>query len=561
MSGAQAGVLGAIAILVLTIIVRRLLPGGTRTFELLQRLRRAREAAREIGLADAYHRALEADVETERPEATDRNSTFDQPASVDDRTWTDLDLDDVFLKIDRTVSQVGRQYLYRLLRTPSDDRAVLERRDAAATRLAEDPSLAERIRKALVPLADYRSGQLVNLMFGDLPRRPAFAWIFVVLTVSSIALIAAVPFWPRAFIAWVAVCVTNIVVQVAYKPRLRRFIAAIHEVPKFVHAATRLGAISIPELAFATHELSPNAHRLRTLKRATGWLMFEPDETNELMASVYEYVNMILLLDVNAFMLVVGALETLRPVMRATFEALGKLDALQATAAWRAELDRWSRPRFIEQGKRLAADQVYHPLLASPVANSIEIRGRGVLITGSNMSGKTTFVRTLGVNAVLAQTLFTVCADLWQAPMLIVRSSIGRSDSILEGRSYYLAEVEAVRSLIVSKQDGRRHLFLLDEIFRGTNTPERVAAGYAVLRYLNRGDDIVVIATHDVELVGLLGDTYDVHHFREEIGNGAITFDHRIRSGPSSTTNAIALLGLLGYPAELVADARSQLGR
>jgi DNA mismatch repair ATPase MutS len=246
--------------------------------------------------------------------------------------------------------------------------------------------------------------------------------------------------------------------------------------------------------------------------------------------------------------------------MRATFDALGYLDAAQSIAALRAEPDRWCRPEFLGREKTLRTEAVYHPLLASPVANSIEIIDRGVIITGSNMSGKTTFVRTLGVNAVLAQSLFTVRADRWQAPMLAVRTSIGRNDSVIEGKSYYLAEAESVRSLVAARGDGVQHLFLLDEIFRGTNTPERIAGGYAVLAYLNRGDDIVVVATHDVELIGLLGNAYDTYHFREEVNDGAITFDHRMRAGPSSTRNAIALLAALGYPAELVADATAQLG-
>jgi DNA mismatch repair ATPase MutS len=559
MGGTEAGVLGAIGLVLLTAIVRQLLPGGTRTFQLLRRHRLAREEAREIGSASDYHTRIETEKQ-DRPGQAAREA-LDSPPSIDDRTWIDLDLDEVFLKLDRTASQVGRQYLYHLLRTPLHDRAALGQRDAAASRLAEDAELVARVRGALDPLADDRSAQLVYLMFGTLPARPRFAWLFVLLTVASVASIVAVPFWPRAFIGWVAVCVANVVVQIIYKPRLQRFIAAIHEVPKFVRAATTLGAIDVPELGFATHELSANAHQLGLLKRASGWLMFEPGQTNELIASVYEYVNIIFLLDVNAFMFAVGALEKLRPVMRATFASLGELDSMQSIAAWRSELGKWSRPELVDDGKRLTADQVYHPLLEAPVANSIDIQDRGVLITGSNMSGKTTFVRTLGVNAVLAQTTFTVCADSWRTPMLGVRTSIGRADSIVEGKSYYLAEAESVRSLIAAKDEQQPHLFLLDEIFRGTNTPERVAAGYAVLRYLNRGDDLVVVATHDIELVGLLSDAYDVHHFREEIGDGTIAFDHRIRSGPSSTTNAIAMLGLLGYPPELVADAHAQLGR
>jgi DNA mismatch repair ATPase MutS len=108
---------------------------------------------------------------------------------------------------------------------------------------------------------------------------------------------------------------------------------------------------------------------------------------------------------------------------------------------------------------------------------------------------------------------------------------------------------------VLAKARGAQHLFLLDEIFRGTNTTERIAGAYAVLRYLNRGLDIVVVATHDVEVLDLLDGAYVPLHFREQITDGALTFDYRIRPGPASTRNAIALLELMQFPEDLVSDA------
>jgi DNA mismatch repair ATPase MutS len=98
-------------------------------------------------------------------------------------------------------------------------------------------------------------------------------------------------------------------------------------------------------------------------------------------------------------------------------------------------------------------------------------------------------------------------------------------------------------------------LVLLAIALRGTNTTERVAAGRAVLAFLNRGMDLVLVATHDIEVIELLDGTYDAHHFREQIADGSMTFDYRIHPGPSSTRNAIAMLELLEYPEELVAEA------
>ncbi|HEU5174927.1 MAG TPA: hypothetical protein VFT96_09255, partial [Gemmatimonadaceae bacterium] len=237
------------------------------------------------------------------------------------------------------------------------------------------------------------------------------------------------------------------------------------------------------------------------------------------------------------------------------FEAIGYLDVVQSIAAWRATLPVWCTPQFTEARKHLAVDGLVHPLVADAVGNALDVDGTSVLITGSNMSGKSTFIRALGVNAVLAQSFHTACATRWCGPMLHVRTSIARSDSVMDGKSYYLAEVESVGELVHAKATGRQHLFLLDEIFRGTNTTERVAAGAAVLSYLTRGDDLVVVATHDLEVIDLLGDAYESYHFREHVEDGALTFDYRIRRGASSTRNAIALLAAMRFPEQLVADA------
>jgi hypothetical protein len=535
--GLAATVLGAVA---LVVIVPRLFPTATISLWLLRARRDRRRIDFDMAVAARFHASL---------------SAADRADALDDRTWGDLDLDDVFRSLDRTESEPGRQYLYHLLRTPNTRPEPLEHFKRSVDLIARDETLADRLRRALRPLADPRAAELVHLIFAELPRRPRIWWLFPLLTASSLTCLALIPIWPRAFIIWLGICVLNVCVQMYYKPRVARFVPGLHQVPAFVRASRILGAIDIPECAEETRRLREGADRLRGVRRAATWLMFEPGQTNDVLASVYEYVNLLFLLDVNAFVFAIDAVHRLRSVVRDVFEAMGYLDAVQSVAVWRKTLPQWTTPTFIETRKALNVEAVIHPLLAHPVANSLEVDASSVLITGSNMSGKTTFVRTIGVNAVLAQTLHTVCAEQWRAPMLRVRTSIGRSDSLMDGKSYYLAEVESVHALIRAKETGAQHLFLLDEIFRGTNTTERVAAAYAVLAYLNRGSDIVFVATHDIEVIDLLGDAYTPYHFREEISGDGITFDYRIHPGPASTRNALALLEAMQYPRDLVAHA------
>jgi DNA mismatch repair ATPase MutS len=195
------------------------------------------------------------------------------------------------------------------------------------------------------------------------------------------------------------------------------------------------------------------------------------------------------------------------------------------------------------------------------VPNSITLAPRrGVLITGSNMSGKSTCLRTIGVTAVMAQTLHTCLAVEYAAPVFNVRSSIGRSDDLVSGKSYYIAEVESLLALVEASAGPAPHLFLLDELFRGTNAVERIAAGRAVLLELvsdakRPSLHVVLAATHDGELVNLLPGSYSAVHFGDAVGADGLAFDYQLRPGPATTRNAIALLRIHGASEDLIRRA------
>ena len=175
------------------------------------------------------------------------------------------------------------------------------------------------------------------------------------------------------------------------------------------------------------------------------------------------------------------------------------------------------------------------------------------------MSGKTTFMRTVGVNIVLAQTLCTCLATRYEAPLLHVQTCISRSDSLAEGKSYYLAEVERIGQFLATAGVEPPHFFIMDEIYRGTNTIERVAAAKAVLDALNREENshFILVSTHDLEIARLLKTNWTFFHFREFVRNADIVFDYKLRTGLSSTRNALRLLEEAGYPISVIRDAEA----
>ena len=273
---------------------------------------------------------------------------------------------------------------------------------------------------------------------------------------------------------------------------------------------------------------------------------------------VYIYLNGAFLLDATAICLGTRELHTHGSRLVRIITAMGDIDAALGVASFRAGTRGWTRPRFSPPGSPVVLTEIQHPLLADAVPNSTHLGPpHGVLVTGSNMSGKSTWLRTVGVAAVMAQTINTCLATEYEAPVFHVRSCIGRADDLLAGKSYYLVEVEALLALVRASADASPHLFLLDELFRGTNAVERIAAGEAVLRELildgsSAKPHIVIAATHDGELVDLLHDCYSAYHFGDAIGPHGLTFDSHLLPGPATTRNAITLLQLQGAPESLV---------
>ena len=200
---------------------------------------------------------------------------------------------------------------------------------------------------------------------------------------------------------------------------------------------------------------------------------------------------------------------------------------------------------------------MYHPLIESCVPNSLDVDGKSVLLTGSNMSGKTSFIRTAGINVICGLALNTCFAEVLFLPALRIYSAIRISDDLVNDKSYYFEEVLTIKEMIENSGHGVANLFLLDEIFKGTNTVERISAGKAVLSSLNSEDSIVFVSTHDIELADLLKDEYDLYHFSEIVDDKSIGFDYKLKPGQLRNRNAIRILQINGYPGNIIEEANA----
>ena len=205
---------------------------------------------------------------------------------------------------------------------------------------------------------------------------------------------------------------------------------------------------------------------------------------------------------------------------------------------------------------------LYHPLLQEAVANDLNAK-KGVLLTGSNASGKSTFLRAVAVNALLSQTVHTCAAASYEAPFYRIYSSMSLRDDLAGGDSYYMVEIKSIKRIIdhVGQKNERPVLCFVDEVLRGTNTVERIAASTQIMKKLAAGSALCFAATHDIELTKLLRQEYDNYHFEERIEEDDIFFPYLLMEGPASTRNAIALLRMLQYDEDITDEAEAMAER
>lgn len=475
---------------------------------------------------------------------------LDAAETVNDQTWVDLNLDDVFAKIDRTITAPGSQYLYHILHTYQQDESLLVQRTDLHRLFQTNAELRERVQLILTKL-DQRNGYfLAKMLLGNIPDRPRWYWIIYLLSALSVVSLIATFFFPVVFWMALGMAIINIILNYRFDHRSIAYFADLSSLSTLLRVADLLADQEHAKMISPFVVLRNHRGLARSLNTRIGWLIHDSSKMDMLSAAVVEYLNQFCLFNLVAWMKTSHSIRQCQSELRQIFDSVAALDAGIAVASYLTETKYSCTPNFTDSASIEFAN-VIHPLLDDPVPNSVTLDGRSCLVTGSNMAGKTTFVKTLGVNIILAQTLHICLATQANIPKLFVQSSINRSDDIRERKSRYFQEIETILKFIRHGQDAHRYLFIIDEIFSGTNTVERISAAASVLDVLGR-NNMVLVTTHDLELQELLHDRYDVYHFTEHVVKNRHFFDYRLKPGPCTTRNAIKLLGLMGYPKEII---------
>jgi len=235
------------------------------------------------------------------------------------------------------------------------------------------------------------------------------------------------------------------------------------------------------------------------------------------------------------------------------FAAMAEFEVLASLGNMAFNNPGWVFPKVTEDYFVFSAQQMGHPLIPAGrrINNDFAVSGAGraIIVTGSNMSGKSTFLRTCGVNAVLAFTGAPVCASAFEVSLLRLHSSMRISDSLEENISSFYAELRRLRAIISGAESDPKVFLLLDEILRGTNSDDRYTGSVALIKQLTGYGAVAMVATHDLRLAGLdqeLPDAIENYHFDVKVNDEELFFDYRLTPGICSSFNASLLMKKMG---------------
>lgn len=468
---------------------------------------------------------------------------------IDGMTWDDLDMDKVFQSMDACQSCVGASMLYGLLHEPCFDDEKLNERERLMGILDADPVMRLKIQVILNKMGRPSNNPLTTFLYGISEKRIKKAWIYNVMALLPPLMIGVIFF--NVYVGAALIVLSSIINGVIHYRIMRNIETEIEGVKLFSSMLWCVGKILNLNSFSGLPIESMISEGYEVFKHLGGKLSGLTKEKVSDVDFLAEYPRIIMLSVIRSYNRVIKTLDENTEVFRRLYQSVGELDAMIAVLSYRKSLDYYCQPEFIADSCVDMVD-VYHPLINNPVDNSLTLT-RGCLISGSNASGKSTFIKAAAVSAILAQTVNTCLARRFVMRPALVITSMAVRDNVTAGESYFVTEIKSLRRILDKKIF---FICFIDEILKGTNTAERIAASAAVLKYFESLDGICVAATHDIELTRMLGAGYDNYHFEETVTDAGIVFDYKIKPGPTRTRNAIKLLEFMGFDARITDGAQ-----
>lgn len=454
----------------------------------------------------------------------------DSASDLDQQTWDDLLLGSYEEQLTQEVSIFGRQVIHQRLRAGLDDAGCAAGRERLRTLMA-DPLRLERMHADLRVLR-HADSEVAGLLFGaDMPPTPWWGrWLWI-LPVALLLAVAATITLPLGWIAVLAALAPLMALQIHYHRRVESWDAAIRALHALLAAVARLGQED-STLTAAFVDLRRPAARLHV--RLVRSLLVRMIPGGKQYADWFGAAN------VGRYFKTVRLVAAERKLLRECYLLCANLEADVALARHLLASERWCWAERSD-ARSLVLEEGVHPLMHRPAALSLKLQGCGAFVSGQNASGKSTFLRMVGLNLVAARAFGFCYAQQARVPALPVRASMQNEDSLLGGESLYMSELRRARELLDAKTPG---VCLVDEVFRGTNHLESVSAAAAVLEQLSERD-LVLVSSHNLVLAPLLRERLDAFFIDTASGRPALA------AGVLRNPNGIALLATQGFGARI----------
>jgi hypothetical protein len=461
-----------------------------------------------------------------------------------------------YLSSPATVAQVAlRQQAVRALAPSIDERQRLEANALAASQPSGSRRGTPEGAPDPEPLLRWAESEPV------LSQRPLLIWASRIMPLVTLGGVVASAAFGAPFSAWAVPLAVQIVIGFsAREPTARTFTAVSSTEGAFLRYGAMLEVLEqlearsplLGELRARVTEGAAASRAMREFRNSVGWYDLRHN------GLVHPFANALLLWDIHCTLRLEGWQERHGKAARSWFIALGELEALSSLAGLTHDEPDYCFPEVLEGEAVFVAEALGHPLIAraARVPNEVSLPepGTALLVTGSNMSGKSTLLRAMGLGAVMALAGGPVCARGLRTARFAVGTSIRISDSLARGVSHFYAELNKLKAVVDATAGKHPVLFLLDEILHGTNSRERqIGARWVLAELLERGATGAV-STHDMALCRLSDELMarvTQMHFRESVENGKMTFDYKLRTGPVTEGNALRLMRTVGLEVPL----------
>ena len=476
---------------------------------------------------------------------------------IDDITWNDLDMDNVFAYVNNTKCSAGEEYLYYLFRTPATEQKTLDERERLmhffATHESERVELEVCFRQ-IGKTRRFSINDYIDLLVTL--NKESNAEHYLALFTIPIGLVLMTVFEVGVgFAVMLMLLVFDVARYYKRKGEIQPYLTTFSHILKMLDASKEISKLKIDEVQTYVDNIVNIRKKFKKFRFGSSLLMSTQRETGSLAEAFLDYIRVSTHIDLLKFNSMLEEIKRNVSEIDKLAENIGVLDALISVASFRKSLPFYSLPKLEETDKAfIEVKNVYHPLIVNPVANSIT-ENRNVLITGSNASGKSTFLKTVAINAILSQTIYTSISSFYRASFFQIYSSMALKDNLQGNESYYIVEIKSLKRILSHADEEIPMLCFVDEVLRGTNTVERISASAQILKSLSKKNVLCFAATHDIELTHMLENEYSNYHFQEEIQENDILFNYELYHGRAVSRNAIKLLSIIGYDKEIIENA------